>query len=527
MNKSSACELESKLERGIVGDLIFDDGPELSEFRESIRRCGLKPEHFLDPAARACFKIAMESKSSDRLQLAMDMEAKVGREAVEGMVLLSAPNPRDAYGRIERLTGIRKKAEFLAYAESCLKSNASLGEMQNALLKGIKTYASSQSCANAKIMSLSQFRKQQNPDEKLSVLGNGWLPLGRAGMLVSMTGTGKSVLAMQFAYAWAAGRDAFGIKVDRPLKIGIIQTEDDEGDLRLMQASICRGFVEYHGWSQADWDAAEHNILLLYPENLTGADFACWLRDTQIAKQIDLVIINPLQGVTGFDISDNARLSEFLRVHLASAIEDERHSCSLFIVHHTNKPPTQQANPGYGVDKNSAYIAAGGAELSNWLRGILTLIPEKGKGKDGSFKLVAAKRGAFLPWPTHDADSEIRYRTIRHSGKEYDGKPFLFWLDGNGETPPSKTPPPKKKDELDDDARRFADELRKTPKTLTEARALAKGMFVNVKRATAVYDLVCKSPEKFGLVCKSVGVGSGKLIGERGKVEKALSERRK
>lgn len=527
MNKSSACDLEGELERGIVGDLIFDDGPELSGFRNSISRCGLKPEHFLDPAARACFEIAMESKSSDRLQLAMDMEAKVGRDAVEDMVMSAAPDLRDAYGRIKRLADIRKKAELVACVKACLHSDASHNELLNALMKGIKECAESQSSANAKVMSLGQFRKRQNPEEELSVLGNGWLPAGRAAMLVSMTGTGKSVLAMQFAYAWAVGREAFGIKADRPLKIGIVQTEDDQSDLRLMQESICRGYVECHGWSQADWAAAEENILLLDPENRTGADFARWLRDAQIENRFDLVIVNPFQGVTGFDISDNARLSEFLREHLASAIEDERHRCSLFIVHHTNKPPTQQANPGYGVDKNSAYVAAGGAELPNWVRAILTLIPEKGKNKAGSFKLVAAKRGGFLPWQPYDDDSEIRYRTIRHSGEKHGDKPFLFWLDGNGEAPPSKTPPSKKNGGFDDDTEHFADELRKTPKTLTEARALAKGMFVNVKRATAAYDLVCKSPEKFGLVCKRAGGSTGKLIGERGKVEKALSERRK
>jgi RecA-family ATPase len=44
------------------------------------------------------------------------------------------------------------------------------------------------------------------------------------------SGQGKSSMSFQMAALFAAGREAFGIKPAKPLRVLVIQAEDDEGD---------------------------------------------------------------------------------------------------------------------------------------------------------------------------------------------------------------------------------------------------------------------------------------------------------
>jgi len=145
---------------------------------------------------------------------------------------------------------------------------------------------------------------------------------------------------MQLAYAWACGKPAFGIRPLRPLKIAMFQTEDDLEELKSFRASMRAGYRALHGWTDLELAGAEANIRFYDTKGRTSEGFVARLREVQSRGLFDLVIVNPLQGVTGFDIAQNALLTKFLREGLDSVLKDERLKCGLFVIHHTNKPPS-------------------------------------------------------------------------------------------------------------------------------------------------------------------------------------------
>ena len=58
-----------------------------------------------------------------------------------------------------------------------------------------------------------------------------FLRKGGAAMLIATSGVGKSVFTVQAAILWAMGEPMVGIQPVRPLRITIIQGEDDDDDM--------------------------------------------------------------------------------------------------------------------------------------------------------------------------------------------------------------------------------------------------------------------------------------------------------
>jgi hypothetical protein len=67
-------------------------------------------------------------------------------------------------------------------------------------------------------------------DYSQNVLGDLWIERGSYVVINGPTGVGKSVLSVQIGVEAALGRETFGIKVDRPLKVLIVQAEDSKND---------------------------------------------------------------------------------------------------------------------------------------------------------------------------------------------------------------------------------------------------------------------------------------------------------
>jgi hypothetical protein len=82
---------------------------------------------------------------------------------------------------------------------------------------------------------LLNFNVKEDP---LCLLGNRWLGRGGGAFLFAETGQGKSVLVMQAAILWALGRSFFGITPRHPLKVGLWQAENDDGDCAEMFQGI-------------------------------------------------------------------------------------------------------------------------------------------------------------------------------------------------------------------------------------------------------------------------------------------------
>ena len=54
---------------------------------------------------------------------------------------------------------------------------------------------------------------------------------GYGAWLIGPSGIGKSSLTLQMAFSWALGQPIFGIRPVRPLRVLIVQSENDDGDL--------------------------------------------------------------------------------------------------------------------------------------------------------------------------------------------------------------------------------------------------------------------------------------------------------
>jgi len=218
------------------------------------------------------------------------------------------------------------------------------------------------------------------------------------------------------------GIEAFGIAPVRPLKVAIIQAEDDAEEMAHFRNEITGGLAE-SGLDRAAAQRACESITLADATGKTGQDFITFVGELlRTRPEIDLLVINPFQSFFGGDVSRNAELSQFLRTWLDPLIKPGR--VGVLFVHHTNKPPTAKDRKGWGADTFSAYIGAGGAELVNWARAVLALMPCE--EVPGLFRLVAGKRGGRLDWRDGDGN-KTNNRYIAHS----EGR--IFWREASPE----------------------------------------------------------------------------------------------
>lgn len=255
------------------------------------------------------------------------------------------------------------------------------------------------------------------PDPQDTLLGDRLLCRGGTLLFVGPSGIGKSSSSMQQDICWALGREAFGIKPARPLRILTIQAENDGGDLHEMASGVVYGVAD-------DLTDDEHELLKgnLHYLTVTAAlgDKFLELIDRELsARPCDLVRVDPLFAFYGAKIEDTEQLSQFLRAGLNPILQ--RHSCGLILCHHTPKITNRDTSAWSATDYS--YAGAGGAELTNWARAILvidaTAIP-------GTYKWIAAKRGGRIGW-RDDLDKKEFVRFYQHSRRE----DVICWEDAN------------------------------------------------------------------------------------------------
>ena len=353
-------------------------------------------------------------------------------------------------------------------------------------------------------------------DNPAALFRNGWLRKGGGAFLVSTSGTGKSVWTVQAALLWAQGLPAFGIVPVRPLKIGIVQAEDDDEEMVNFRNNITDGLVEQAGLDRGQVEAARTNVLLFDAVGKFGGDFIEYMgKILEEHPELDLLIINPLQSFFGGDISRNAELSGFLRGGLDLLIKPNK--VGVLFIHHTNKPPNAKERTGWGADAFASYIGAGGAEIVNWARAVLALMPCE--NDSGLFRLTAAKRGQRLGWK--DAAGVLTdVRFIAHS------KNRIFWRDATPEESATaqasaggkKTPPDPQAD-----AERIAEILRERAQPLTDARSLAEQLFHRT-RGRKAFELLKANPEALGLSLVQARYKGCMFIGVKAQAESVAND---
>jgi len=225
-------------------------------------------------------------------------------------------------------------------------------------------------------------------------------------LFVGPTGIGKSTFIMQMVISFACGKSVFGFIPKAPLKILVIQAENDESDIIEMRDGAMIGLK----LSEAEIQQALKHVYISTENEKTGRKFVDEvLRPLLHDIKPDLVVIDPALAYLGDDMLKQDKVSEFTRGCLSPLLKE--YKCGLIIVHHTNKT-TNSASAG------AAYAGAGSAEWANWARAIVVLMP-----KDGRFKLILAKRGSRIGWKQADGKTPLLEKSVGHSQEEG----TLYW----------------------------------------------------------------------------------------------------
>jgi RecA-family ATPase len=218
------------------------------------------------------------------------------------------------------------------------------------------------------------------------LLGKRWICRGGSALWVGSSGLGKSVLCLQAAITWAAGRDLFGISPHgKPLKSLIVQAENDEGDV----AEALQGILKALDLTAEELDRVKQNIVIVRDCTSTGERFVDRMRRLAEKHKPDLAWVDPLLAFIGGDLSSQETAGGFLR-NLLNPLALSG-GFAWMLMHHTPKP-TRDGSGYQGHDK--AYSGFGSSELTNWARAVLMLSP-CGQDDHGTYtyKLEVTKRG--------------------------------------------------------------------------------------------------------------------------------------
>jgi RecA-family ATPase len=225
--------------------------------------------------------------------------------------------------------------------------------------------------------SLMQFDRTNDPN---CLIGNRWICRGGSLILQGDTGMGKSSFILQAAMSWALGKSFFGIKPKGPLKIVLIQAENDAGDI----AEPFQDIVKYVLQLKPDKiEPLKQNLIIGRQSAKAGAErFAAYVRAIIMRYQPDMVIVDPLLSYFGAAIYDQEAASMFFRNNL-QPIQNETGVVFAF-VHHVGKPPKaneQRQGPAH-------YLGLGSSDIMNWAREIVTMT----HCGDGVYKVEFGKR---------------------------------------------------------------------------------------------------------------------------------------
>lgn len=233
---------------------------------------------------------------------------------------------------------------------------------------------------------------------------------------IGQSGIGKSTLMIQQGCQWALGRPFFGINPVRPLRILLVQSENDQGDC----AETIQGMTDMLHINPQDFDELNSRFRIIRCRGRTGADFCKWLMEQCFIFQADLVYVDPLLRFAGIDVSRQDQCTRFLNEQMDPMLAETK--AVVIGAHHTGKPKSAKETAGWTI-YDHAYSGIGSSELVNWARAISIL--KLRDESDGTFELLLAKRGAraWAHHPVKEEENKAFTTTIylRHS------KTHVFW----------------------------------------------------------------------------------------------------
>jgi hypothetical protein len=267
-------------------------------------------------------------------------------------------------------------------------------------------------------------------DQESNLLGNRWLTREGSLFVVAPSGHGKSSFCIQCMINWSIGRVAFGFKPSRPLKILMLESEDDDADNKAF-VQVLRTM----NLSQKEMDLLAQNTRVEFRRDLCNDRFFAAIDQFLDQFGADILIVNPLTGFCSVELKDEVGMDDFLRNRLNTVMA--RHNCAPMIVAHMPKGQVAQIEDKQWYEW--MYVLSGCASLTNWARAILVFVPCKIRG---TYRFITAKRPAQSGW----LDPEYYFA---HSRQKVDihGEDFeiIQWLPANDAQISEAKPEPKEK----------------------------------------------------------------------------------
>ena len=231
-------------------------------------------------------------------------------------------------------------------------------------------------------LSFDELFNTSDEDKSDNLLGNRFLTREGSWLIVAQSGIGKSVLAMQASILFALGRDLWGLKPIKPLKVAIVQAENNKLDLVEPLHSICKNLK----LSDKDKKLLQQNFSVFPNSSECGRNFGRLLERVAKTKRPDIVIVDPLLSYIGGDISKQETCSSFLRNTVHPILQ--KYQFGLIIMHHTGKPRGKDEEQSGNA---LSYAGTGSSELTNYVRAASTIFQNKNDATIYDF--THAKRG--------------------------------------------------------------------------------------------------------------------------------------
>ena len=257
------------------------------------------------------------------------------------------------------------------------------------------------------IEAMKTFERKEDPN---SVIGNRWLCKGGSLLLVSQSGVGKSSFALQFLVSLCINRQFFGIKAKRPLRVVMLQAENDHGDVAEAYQDITAGMNLYAGEQQT----LDENLFIYRDTNSVGQVFLDQMRALIELHRADVILVDPLLSFAGIEVADQKQMTEFLRHGVAKILEET--GCILIAVHHTTKPKSAKDKEGQ-TPSDLAYSGAGASELVNYVREVGVLVRQPGDEPVFKFSLTKRRGRAGMLDANGNFAGDIVVRHARQQGQ--------------------------------------------------------------------------------------------------------------
>jgi hypothetical protein len=190
------------------------------------------------------------------------------------------------------------------------------------------------------------------------------------------------------------------------LKIGVIQAENDKGDL----AEAFQGVGFGLNLSGSDMKMLQQQLEFRTEAVRTGDQFLAYARRFIHKSKLDVIVADPLFSYFGGDLSDQGEVSVFLRNKLQPILQETK--VAWIWMHHISKAQRKDGEPMTTMEL--AHAGFGSSELANWAREIAVLA-EVGQFKPRRFQLAFCKRGGRLPKPIIN----LQHGTDRIKWEEY------------------------------------------------------------------------------------------------------------